>query len=80
MPDTIRILLISGSMRAASTNGALLRTAQLVAPPGVTTTLFEGLTELPPFNPDDDREPPSSVGGDTTRKDRAIAGRVDQHA
>ena len=62
MPDTIRILLISGSMRAASTNSALLRTAQLVAPPGVTTTLFEGLTELPPFNPDDDREPlPPSV-------------------
>jgi chromate reductase len=60
--DTIRILLISGSTRAASTNTALLRTAQAIVPAGVTTVLFEGLTELPAFNPDDDRDPlPPSV-------------------
>src|SRR5262245_52029795 len=57
MRDPIRILLISGSTRGASTNSALLRTAQAVAPAGVITTLFEGLTALPHFNPDDDHEP-----------------------
>jgi NAD(P)H-dependent FMN reductase len=57
MLHAIRILLISGSTRAASTNTALRRTAVAVAPAGVTTKLFEGLTDLPHFNPDDDKEP-----------------------
>src|SRR6266545_2451296 len=55
MVDSCRILLISGSTRGASTNTALLRTAQLVAPVGVVATLYGGMTELPHFNPDDDR-------------------------
>jgi len=50
----VRILLISGSTRGASTNTALLRTAQAVAPAGVTAVLFERMTGLPHFNPDDD--------------------------
>jgi NAD(P)H-dependent FMN reductase len=53
----VRFLLVSGSTRGASTNTATLRTAQLVAPDGVTTVLFEGLADLPAFNPDDDHEP-----------------------
>lgn len=53
------ILAISGSLRAASTNSALLRAAAAVAPDGVTVTVFAGLDGrgvggLPPFNPDDD--------------------------
>ena len=47
-PDTpdaaappVRILLVSGSTRAASTNTAVLRTAPTVAPEGVTTELYE---------------------------------------
>lgn len=52
-----RILLVSGSLRAASTNTAVLRTAQASAPPGVTTTLYEGLNSLPHFDPDLDRPP-----------------------
>jgi NAD(P)H-dependent FMN reductase len=51
-----RILAISGSLRAASTNTALLRAAALVAPEGVEVTLYEGLAGLPPFNPDLDQE------------------------
>lgn len=51
-----RVLLISGSTRSASTNSALIRTAALCAPPGVETARY-GLTALPHFNPDDDREP-----------------------
>jgi chromate reductase len=51
-----RVLLISGSTRAASTNSALVRTAAVCAPPGIETVRY-GLTALPHFNPDDDRDP-----------------------
>jgi chromate reductase, NAD(P)H dehydrogenase (quinone) len=51
-----RLLLISGSLRAGSTNTALLRTACEVAPAGVVTVLYEGMAGLPHFNPDDDAE------------------------
>lgn len=62
MAKPVRILLISGSTRAASTNTALLRTAQAVAPADVTAVLFARMTELPHFDPDDDREPlPAAV-------------------
>jgi chromate reductase, NAD(P)H dehydrogenase (quinone) len=50
----VSILLVSGSLRAGSTNSALLRTAAALAPQGVLTTLYEGLGDLPHFNPDDD--------------------------
>lgn len=52
-----QILLVSGSTRSASTNVAVLRTAAAVAPSGVRTVRFEGLADLPAFNPDDDRDP-----------------------
>jgi len=52
------VLLVSGSIRGGSTNTAVLRTAQAVAPDGVNTVLYEGLADLPAFNPDDDHEPP----------------------
>lgn len=52
-----RILLVSGSLRSASTNTAALRTAVAVAPPGVDAVFYEGLAELPHLNPDDDAEP-----------------------
>jgi chromate reductase len=54
---TARILLISGSTRAASTNTALLRTARAAAPAEVEATLYEGMTDLPHFNSDDDFDP-----------------------
>lgn len=57
MNPPTRILLVSGSTRAGSTNTAALRTAQALAPDGVTAVLYGGLSDLPPFNPDDDREP-----------------------
>jgi NAD(P)H-dependent FMN reductase len=56
---TSRILAISGSLRAASTNTALLRAAARLAPAGIEITLFEGLGLLPLFNPDiEATEPP----------------------
>jgi NAD(P)H-dependent FMN reductase len=48
------ILLVSGSLRAGSTNTALLRTAHELEPDSV---LFDGLDRLPHFNPDDDYDP-----------------------
>jgi len=48
--------MISGSLRAGSTNTAVLQTAGVLAPSGVTMVLYGGMGELPHFNPDDDRE------------------------
>ena len=56
MRERCRILLISGSLRSGSSNGALLRTAVAAAPAGVAATLYGGLGGLPHFNPDDDPE------------------------
>lgn len=51
-----RILLISGSLRAESTNAAALRTAAALAPDGIETVHYDGMAALPHFNPDDDAE------------------------
>jgi chromate reductase, NAD(P)H dehydrogenase (quinone) len=62
MTSPFRVLLICGSLRRNSTNGAVLRTAHAVAPAGVATTYYEGLASIPAFNPDDDVPPlPSAV-------------------
>lgn len=53
----IHLLAISGSLRAVSTNTTLLKAAMRLAPPGVRIALYDGLSGLPPFNPDLDVEP-----------------------
>jgi NAD(P)H-dependent FMN reductase len=53
----MKLLAISGSLRAVSTNTALLQAAQLLAPDGVEIELYDGLVRLPHFNPDLDIEP-----------------------
>ena len=50
------LLAISGSLRARSINTEVLRAAVRVAPPAVRITLYGGLADLPPFNPDLDGE------------------------
>src|SRR5436309_8910288 len=58
----MRVLAISGSLRAASYNTALLRAAAELAPDGVEVELYEGLESLPPYNEDRDTElPPDEV-------------------
>ena len=47
-----RLLTISGSLRAGSSNSALLEAAGRVAPAGVAITNYEELAALPAFNPD----------------------------
>jgi chromate reductase, NAD(P)H dehydrogenase (quinone) len=53
---TLRILAISGSLRAVSSNTAVLRAARALAPENVDIHLYGGLGDLPPFNPDLDGE------------------------
>lgn len=58
----VNILAISGSLRARSSNTAVLHAAASVAPADVIVTLYDGLASLPHFNPDDDvDEPPAAV-------------------
>jgi len=75
MSTTPVILLLSGSLRAASTNEAVLRTAQALAPSlGLRAVRYEGLAELPHFNPDDDTDPlPAPVTALRAAIDRATA-------
>jgi chromate reductase len=48
----VQLLAISGSLRAASTNTALLRVLADLAAPAVDVTVFVGIGDLPIFNPD----------------------------
>lgn len=57
----MKILAISGSLRAASINSALLRAATRLAPPGVQVAIYAGVGELALFNPDFDCVPPPSA-------------------
>jgi NAD(P)H-dependent FMN reductase len=52
----LNIAAISGSLRTGSSNTAVLRAAARLAPDGVAIELFEGIAELPFFNPDLDRD------------------------
>lgn len=52
----MRVLTVSGSLRASSSNTTLLEAAALVAAAGVRLERYSGLGELPHFNPDDDGE------------------------
>ncbi len=51
----MRILAISGSLRAASSNASTLKAMAILAPPDVEIVLYDGLNRLPHFNPDFDR-------------------------
>lgn len=50
--ERIHILAISGSLRRASSNSALVEATVRLAPHGMEVSVFDGLSELPPFNPD----------------------------
>jgi chromate reductase len=50
----MKILAISGSLRAGSHNTDLLQAAAAVAPDGIDITLYDGLKEIPPYDADDD--------------------------
>lgn len=63
-PAPLRVLAISGSLRTHSSNRELLRAAARIAPEEFSVSLYEGVGELPHFNPDldgIDSVPPTPV-------------------
>ncbi len=48
----MRILAVCGSLQQRSANLSLLETAVAAAPAGVSVEIFDGLRDLPLFNPD----------------------------
>ena len=60
--NPLRILAISGSLRASSNNTTLLRAMATLAPVHMEVTLYDGLADLPHFSPDLDGDaPPAAV-------------------
>lgn len=55
----MKIVAISGSLRAASSSTAMVRAALASAPAGVDAVLYDGLGDLPHFSPE--LEPPDAV-------------------
>ena len=60
MKTPIRILGIAGSLRRGSYNRAALRTATELSPKDSTVETFE-LDGIPPFNQDEEQNPPAKV-------------------
>ncbi len=52
----MKIVAISGSLRAGSSNSAVLRAAAGLVPQDMELILYEGIGGLPHFNPDLDGE------------------------
>src|SRR5262245_8582909 len=52
----VHVLGISGSLRRTSSNTALVRAAERLAPVGVELSIYSELADIPPFNPDLDTE------------------------
>jgi len=53
----MKVLGVSGSLRADSHNTAILRGARDLMPTGVELELWEGLRDIPPYDEDTDSEP-----------------------
>ncbi len=68
----MRVLGISGSLRADSLNTRLLRAAAPLLPPGARLEVYDGLRDVPPYDEDHEQARPRP---DAVRAlDRAIAG------
>ena len=57
----MRILGVSGSLRAGSLNRELLRLTAEELPEGVELVVYEGLADVPPYDQDLDDLPPDEV-------------------
>jgi len=60
MEDEVKILGFAGSLRKQSYNRSSLRAAVELVPANITLETFD-LTGIPPFNQDQEREPPPAV-------------------
>ncbi len=57
----MQVLGVSGSLRQASINSAMLRAAARLAPSPMSLTVYAGLGALPLFNPDETDRPGEAV-------------------
>ena len=57
----VRLLAVSGSLRAASSNASLLRAAERLSPEGVSIQHYLDVGQLPHFDPDLADNPPAIV-------------------
>src|ERR1700749_1455607 len=62
MSSKINILAISGSLKSTSSNTAILKALSKFYPDLVNFTIYQGLDELPHFNPE------KEMGNDSVRK------------
>ena len=69
----MKIVAISGSLRAGSTNTALVRAAAGLAPEGMEVAVYDGLGGLPHFSPERDGD----AAPDAVRDLRALLGGAD---
>lgn len=69
----MRILAICGSLQQKSSNLTLLRQAQASAPAGVEVQLYDGLRQLPQFDPDLASDDPERGPSAVTELRRAVA-------
>ena len=60
-PRPVRLLAISGSLRSASSNSAVVQAAAALSAADVEITVYRGLADLPPFNPDLDGDSPAAA-------------------
>jgi chromate reductase, NAD(P)H dehydrogenase (quinone) len=62
--DSVHVLAISGSLRRASSNRAVVDAAPRLAPRWVEISVYDGLADIPAFNPDlDGDSAPTAVIG-----------------
>jgi len=57
----MKVLGLSGSLRAGSHNAKLLRAAADLLPPEAELVVFDGLKAIPPFDEDDEHTRPDAV-------------------
>jgi len=60
MADNMKILGISGSLRKGSYNSGALRAAVELCPDGAEIEVFD-IAPIPPFNQDEDQDPPAII-------------------
>jgi len=70
----INILAISGSLRKNSSNGAIINAIAGIAPENVGITTYEGLADLPHFDPGLDADAPLAVVADLRKQLRDVNG------
>ena len=58
---SFQVMALSGSLRTASSNTALLQAAAVLAPSSLRISLYRSWAELPPFTPDAEGAEPAAV-------------------